>query len=186
VQQPANFPCPKPIANQLCDNGQSLPVGQLCPSTPATTSVPVPTAPPGVTVTYAAGWNIVAGPSGTTVTGASGSVYTLQPGDASYETLPSGGTLKPGAGYLADFAASTTATLPMVTPATVSVQLPPGQFVLIGNPGNTNATVTGAGTVLVFNPTTSAYTAASTLAPGTGAWAESDAGGQITITNAPS
>jgi len=103
VQQPANFPCPKPIANQLCDNGQSLPVGQLCPSTPATTSVPVPTAPPGVTVTYAAGWNIVAGPSGTTVTGASGSVYTLQPGDASYETLPSGGTLKPGAGYLADF-----------------------------------------------------------------------------------
>jgi len=74
----------------------------------------------------------------------------------------------------------------MVTPATVSVQLPPGQFVLIGNPGNTNATVTGAGTVLVFNPTTSAYTAASTLAPGTGAWAESDAGGQITITNAPS
>jgi hypothetical protein len=119
------------------------------------------------------------------VTGAAGSLYTLQPGDASYETLAAGAALKPGAGYLAFFPSSTTATLPVVTAASVTVQLPPGQFVLIGNPGDTAATVTGADTVLTFSASSNSYSQATTLPPGQGAWVMSNNGGQVTITNAP-
>jgi len=183
---PVNVGCPATAPTQLCPDGTTILTTAICPAANQTPSTPAPTsAPPGVTVTYSTGWNIVAGPSGTTITGAAGSMFTLQPGDASYETLAAGAALKPGAGYLAFFPSSTTATLPMVTAASVSVQLPAGQFVLIGNPGDTAATVTGADTVLTFSPSSNSYTPSTSLPPGQGAWAMSNNGGQATISNSP-
>jgi len=50
-----------------------------------------------------AGWNLVAGSAGATLSGASGQIYTLQPGDSSYESFPAGSPLKAGWGYWAFF-----------------------------------------------------------------------------------
>src|SRR5207248_437834 len=38
--------------------------------------------------TYPPGWNLVAGPQGSHVRGATGSLYTLLPGDSDYEAFP--------------------------------------------------------------------------------------------------
>ncbi|MHB8574684.1 MAG: hypothetical protein ACYDCQ_05070, partial [Dehalococcoidia bacterium] len=37
---------------------------------------------------YGQGWNIVAGPDGAHLIGATDPIYTLQPGDAAYQSLP--------------------------------------------------------------------------------------------------
>lgn len=189
-QVPANVGCPAPTPTQLCPDGTRVPTSQAClgqnPTTTTSSPPPAAATPPGITVTYAAGWNIVAGPTGTTISGAAAPLYTLQPGDTNYETLAPSAGLKPGAGYLAYLPASTSATLPVVSGGSATVQLPPGQFVLIGNPGHTAATVTGADVVLVFNSASNSYAPAATLPAGQGAWAMSNAGGQVTITNSPS
>jgi hypothetical protein len=181
--------------NVTCPGGGFVPVGQACPTaSTATTSTlataaTAPTAgtapPAGFARTLPAGWNIVAGPAGTTLPGVSGSLFTLQPGDTAYETIPAGTPLKAGAGYWVDLASTTSTAIATASPTSVTVQLPAGQFVMIGNAGNTVATVTGADSVLVYNPTTASYTQTNQLQPGQGAWAVSNAGGPATITNAP-
>jgi hypothetical protein len=137
-------------------------------------------------VNLRAGWNLVGGPTGASVNGAAGSLYTFQAGDASYETLAANAQFKGGQGYWVYLATSGTLTLPVVSAASASVQLPAGQFVMIGNAGDTTATVSGADTVLVFDSGSATYTQGTSLAPGAGAWAMSNNGGQATITNAPS
>jgi hypothetical protein len=185
IRVPANVGCPAPVPTQLCPNGATVPSTQACPpGTELPGTVPVTT--PGVTVTYASGWNIVAGPGGTMISGNVGPLYAMPPGSTSYQTVPAGTPLQAGAGYLAFFPSGTTATIPQGSASPVTVQLPPGQWVLIGNPGSTSATVSGADTVLVLSPGSTSYSPGSTLAPGQGAWAVSVAGGQATITNAPS
>lgn len=141
-------------------------------------------ASPGTPVSYAAGWNIVAGPTGTIVTGNNGPLYTFQPGDTAYEVIPNGTPLKGGQGYWAYFSTATTSNIALSSPQTITVQAPAGQFFQIGNAGNTNATVSGADVVDAFNPATNSYVQTTTLTPGQGAWVYSAAGGTITITNA--
>ena len=51
------------------------------------------------------------------------------------------------------------------------LQVPAGQFVLIGNSGDTMATVSGADSVLVYNSSTGSYIESTQLAAGQGAWA---------------
>lgn len=180
-QTPAvNSPCPGAPQNTVCPDGSVLPPGATCP--PAANVTPVA----GIVVTYPAGWNIVAGPSGTVVSGAVGSFYTMQTGDATYETLPLSTPLKAGVGYLAFFPATAQSNIPPASPSSTTVQLAPGQFVLIGNPGNTPATVAGADVLLVLDPATGTLSPGTVLAPGQGAWGMSSFGGQAIITNAPS
>jgi len=186
---PANVGCPPPVANQLCPDSSMIPVGQTCPSASPAPAQPVaatPASPPGVSVSYPSGWSIVGGPAGTTLTGAAGPLYAFQPGDTTYEVVPSGSPLKAGFGYLAFFPASTTSSIPVVSPpAPTTIPLPAGQLVLVGNPGNTTATLSGADTILVMTSSGS-YASASTLGPGQGAWVSSNSGGSLTITNAAS
>jgi len=139
----------------------------------------------GFLVSYAAGWNLVAGPTGTVPTGAAGPIYTLGPGDATYRALPPGSALSGGAGAWAYFSANTSTSIGLVNPASMTVPLPAGQFVLIGTPGDTTATVSGADAVLVYDASTSTYHQSTLLAAGEGAWAVSMNGGQATLTNAP-
>jgi hypothetical protein len=138
------------------------------------------------TASYPAGWNIISGPDGSTLPGFSGTLYTLQAGNNVYQPVPSGTALKPGAGYWAYFYGPFSAALPTSAPTTVTVQVPAQQYVMVGNPGNTVATVAGADVVLVWNASTGGYTQTSQLQPGQGGWAGSIRGAQITITNAPS
>ncbi len=161
-----------------CPNGQVIPIGALC------TSSSYPTA--GFTLSYPAGWNLVAGPSGTTLTSVNGPLYTWQAGDAAYETIPAGTPLVGGEGYWLYLPQVTTLSITVVAPASLSVPLPADHWVMIGNPGDTTATVSGADTVLTYNPAIANYVPATQLQPGQGAWALSQAGGQVTIADAAS
>jgi hypothetical protein len=133
-------------------------------------------------VTFTAGWNLVGAPDGTVLSGAGGTLSTYQPGDTSYESMPSNSPVKGGKGYWAYFASSSTQNLAKTTPGSVSMNLPAGTPVLIGNPGSGMATVSGATTVSAYDVASGKYVSTTTLNPGQGAWAEVDAGGTITIT----
>ena len=108
----------------------------------------------------------MAGPTGTIVTGSSGPLYAFGPGSTTYSILPPGSPLQAGVGYWAYFTAPTPASLAFVTSGESTATLPPGQFVMIGNPGDTVATVTGADALFTWNG--SQYTPVTQLSPGTG------------------
>ncbi len=121
-------------------------------------------------VTYAPGWNLVAGPSGSHLRGAADPIYTLQPGDEDYESFPAGSALVSGYGYWAYF------------PGGGSVDFAPGvrgysvrpvahQLVLVGNVSASSETVvSGAEAVYLYSPSTG-YRLASAIPVGQGAWA---------------
>src|SRR5579871_1649737 len=103
-------------------------------------------------VTYHAGWNLVGAPDGTRYAGADGPIYTLQPGDTAYEAFPAGTPAVAGAGYWVYFGAGRRLDLPDGQ-GFVTIELPPGQWVLIGNPsGLRTAPVSGADAVFTYDP----------------------------------
>jgi hypothetical protein len=138
-------------------------------------------------VPYTAGWNLVAGFPGlggaiTVLPGVTGSLYTFQTGDTAYQVFPISTPLEPGRGYWAYFATPTSVVLPQMGPALqpFSQPLPAGQFVMIGNPFPTTATVSGADVVYVYDQR-NGYQQTTTLQTGQGAWAYSAAGGTVTF-----
>jgi hypothetical protein len=133
----------------------------------------------GINVPYPAGWNLIAVPLTTNIPGPLGPIYTYQAGDTAYEEVQN---LQPGLGYWVDFDAPTTATLSAGSPQSVSLPLPAGQYIMVGNPGSFPATVRGADAVYVYNPSTG-YQQTTTLQPGQGAWVFSYSGGTVTISN---
>jgi hypothetical protein len=191
VTAPSQSQCPT-----SCPDGTFVPTGQQCPPSASIPSGGYAAAGPysGSSSSGSAagsqsailvsavtgGWNLIGGPNGSAVAGASAPIFTFQAGDTSYETLASGATLKAGAGYWVDFGQATTMALPIVPAGTASVTLPPGQWVMIGNPGDAPAMISGADAVLVYDPG-SGYIQTTTLAPGQGAWAVSDNGTTATI-----
>ena len=174
IQPPAPSsptPSPTPAATQT--------------ATGTPTATPTPT-PGCATVSYAAGYNLAGAPSGTVLSGAAGSLFSLAPGATSYTSLPVTKPLSGGVGVWAFFFTPATVTLPCVSKQTLTVTLPAGVFVLVGNPGDTTATLSGADFVDTFNATTQSYVTTkgtATLPPGQGAWAFSAKGGSLTITN---
>ena len=162
--------------------GGSVGSGPVLAQTPSPTPANPGLRPPPVTVTYAAGWNLVAGPAGTIIAGANGPLYTFQAGGSTYETLPASSPLQPGVGYWAYFAQASSQTLPAgpTQPVSATRQLPAGQFIMIGNPGTRPATVAGADVVYIYDPA-QGYQPASVLQPGQGAWAFSASEGSVSI-----
>jgi PKD repeat protein len=141
--------------------------------------LPPPPSVPGVTVTYQSGWNLVAGPTGSTINGASNPLYTWQSGFTSYQTAF---TAQAGFGYWAFFTTPVTVTIPFTGVQSITKALQPSQFIMIGNSSSSPATVTGADIVYAYNPV-SGYQPTTTLQPGQGAWALSFAGGLVTISS---
>ena len=178
--------CPAAAPSTVCPNGLVILAGTQCPGSSVTTPPETSLAPaPGISVSYRTGWNLVAGPTGTVVTGPIGTLYTFQAGDTSYETVPAGTQLKGGAGYWAYFTANVVSTVPLASAGSATVQLPAGQFVMIGNSGDSTARVSGADIVLVFDPSANSYSQTTSLAAGQGAWAVSNNGGTATIISGP-
>ncbi len=143
-----------------------------------------PVAPPisgvGATVTYHAGWNLVAGPRGTVFTGASGSLYTYLPTSTAYEPFPASSPSYDGYGYWAYFPQTTTIQLAGAGSTFFSADGDPGQWFLIGNEnGTTPMQVMGADTVETYNPQTGQYQQTTTLQPGQAAWVKVGKDGQI-------
>jgi hypothetical protein len=135
---------------------------------------------PGNSVTFAAGWNLVAFPQLTDLSQVSGPLYTLQPGDTDYETIdPTQGT-QTGYGYWANFGSSTSVTLD--TGGTFyAVLAPAGSYFMVGNPSGTmSAVVSGADIVYTYDPV-AGYNQTPILNPGQGAWVLSNAGGPVTV-----
>ncbi len=148
-------------------------------SAPSATTTPTPSGP---SVLYPAGWNIVAGATGQTFPGASGPLYTFQAGDTEYEQLPQGSPIAAGRGYWAFFNAPTNVPLIASSQSSITVTAPAGQFIMVGNPSQTQTMqVRGADVVYLFDPTANNYTASTVLPPGKGAWVYSEAGATITI-----
>jgi hypothetical protein len=109
-------------------------------------------------------------------------LYTYQAGDTAYEVINNGTPLTQPQGYWAYFDPATTGAVPTSGPQTLNVALPPAQWVMISNAGNTPATVSGADVVYTYNAA-AGYQPTTTLLPGQGAWAISVIGGTATIAN---
>jgi hypothetical protein len=135
-----------------------------------------------VPVGYHAGWNLVGGPDGTTFN-AAGNAYTFGVTDSSYVTSAGTAPIGGGNGYWMYFPADTTVLMNGTGASTMQVSVPPGTYIMIGNPSGTQSvTVSGADQVLTYDAGAQQYTATTTLGIGQGAWAFSTAGGTITLT----
>ncbi|HTE83363.1 MAG TPA: hypothetical protein VK821_01360, partial [Dehalococcoidia bacterium] len=146
------------------------PARAQAPSTPS----------PGNSVTFAAGWNLVAFPQNTDLSKVTSSLFTMQPGDTDYETVdPTQGT-QTGFGYWAYFASSTAVTLDAGGSFYATIA-PAGSYIMVGNPsGITAAVVSGADLVYTYDPV-AGYNQSPLLNPGQGAWVLSNNGGPITV-----
>jgi hypothetical protein len=119
-------------------------------------------------VAYPPGWNLVAGPTGSTLLGAVGDLYTTQiSGD--YLALPPNTALSGCRGYWAYFPMGGSTTFgPDQTNCAATISA--GNWVMVGNPVGSFSVQVSAEQVYVYTPTVG-YTATRFLAPGTGAWA---------------
>lgn len=152
-------------------------------ATAAATPTPSPTPTGAITVSVAAGWNLIGGPTGTVISTSAGSLFTLRRTDTDYQVVPSGTPLIGGQGYWAFFNQATTFTLPAASAQTVTVQAPAGRYFMVGNPGVTPARVSGADVVYVYNASLSRYDATTMIPVGGGAWVFSAGGATITVGN---
>lgn len=170
--------CPPPATDQ---RGVARPQGPRCDigAFELASSAPPST---GTTVTYQGGWNLVGGPTGTMLTGISGALYTFQANDTNYETFSTSTPIQAPQGFWAFFSATTTVTLPTVSAQRLTVPLPANHFIMVGNPGDTLATINGMDFAYTYSPSTG-YVLATTLNPGQGAWVFSARGGTLTIAN---
>ena len=148
------------------------------------------------TVTYSPGWNLVALPAGTNLSGLAGPLYTWQAGDTGYETIQLSQGTKTGLGYWAYVPARTTLTLAAGSNTSTQISLPAGQWDMIGDPsGSEFAIVNGVDVAYAYDPI-NGYTSAlgcgvapapgivvhcAVLSPGEGAWIYSAAGSTVNI-----
>ena len=142
--------------------------------------------PAGLSLSVAAGWNLVGAPNGSQLGGTAGALYTFQASDSAYESFPTTVSLSGGVGVWAFFPQAGLVTgLPVVTAQTLHLTLPAGHFIMAGNPTDGPVSLSGADVVDTFNTATNQYSVATgtvTLAPGQGAWVFSRFGGTLTIT----
>ncbi|HZQ37274.1 MAG TPA: hypothetical protein VFD32_15190 [Dehalococcoidia bacterium] len=128
-------------------------------------------AAPAQTITYPPGWNLVSGPDGSTLSGAEGLLYTLQPGDSGYQAVPAGSALHGCWGYWAFFPDGGSLNPSADTADRCDVPTLPGQWVMLGNPTATQTlSFSGIDQALSYSPE-SGYQVTQELAPGQGAFA---------------
>jgi hypothetical protein len=140
-----------------------------------------------------AGWNLIPGALARSINTNVGPLYTYQEGDSQYEAVTELGDLPETNGYWVYFDRPTLVffadqvsynecgPLRNTPISSVTRPLPPGQWVMVGNPFH-GATVIGADIVLTYNPS-DGFQEATTLGNGQGAWVYSGAGGLLTLTS---
>jgi hypothetical protein len=133
------------------------------------------------TVSYPPGWNLVGGPAGTRLSGAAGSLYTLQFKDTGYETVAAPRGLTGGLGYWAYFPNGGQATLPDGGPCVIAVPIGAHEWVQVGDPWPTGtATIKGVERVYRYDPA-NGYIAGVTIHAGQGAWAYSSVATTVAV-----
>ncbi len=131
---------------------------------------------------YPAGWNLVAGPAGTTFPGAL-AIYSFPSGASTYVARSVNGPAVTGAGYWAYYAQSSAPAF-AGNPTACSIAIPAQakEWFLAGNPSATNqARISGVSASLLYDPLAGSYTSNDVLQPGQGAWVMPDMGGVVTI-----
>jgi hypothetical protein len=145
-------------------------------------AVPTTASGSGVVVTYHAGWNLVAGPRGTSFAAATSSLYTYLPTSTSYEPFPASVSSYDGYGYWAYFSKDTTVQLNGSGSNFFSADGQPGQWFLVGNEnGTTPMRILGADAVQTYDPQSGRYQATTTLQPGQAAWVKVGKDGTIAV-----
>jgi hypothetical protein len=128
-------------------------------------------AAPAQSITYPSGWNLVSGPDGSTLNGAEGLLYTLQPGNSDYQAVPASSALHGCWGYWAFFPDGGSLNPSADTADRCDVPTLPGQWVMVGNPTATQTlSFSGIDQALTYSPD-GGYQATQELAPGQGAFA---------------
>jgi PKD domain len=161
------------VLSASASNGGS---GRATASMTVTGNGQIPGSP--VVVNLQTGWNLIAVPPGATLQpGPIPMPYTWHAGDTQYTGVQNN---QSGVGYWQFLDHAAMLSIPSGSPATVTIQLPPGQWIMVGNPGSRTATVKGADVVYVYSQG-SGYQQTTTLQPGQGAWVFSNSGGPLTI-----
>lgn len=141
----------------------------------------------GLTVTYAAGWNLVAFPPGTDLSGIAGPLYIYQPQDQSYAyRLPAAG-LPANTGAWVYFTAPTIVVLGTGSTAPASFGLIPPQWALLGDPsGIAPAFIEAAAIAYTYDPL-NGYEPLTRgeLLPGKGVWVTPMQGSHAAVTVTP-
>ncbi|MBI2909669.1 MAG: hypothetical protein HYX92_18675 [Chloroflexi bacterium] len=179
--EPSPTPTLTPIPTET-----PTPTSTPLPPSPAPTPTVPPYPPPlpiGNTVSYARGWNLVAGPAGTTFPQASGTLYTYQ-GTAGYTQSPAGQGVTQGWGYWARFTSDATIVMNGAGANSYTTTLEPGQLKMVGNPSGERSAVVNADVIFTYDPASgyTRYQGSATLPVGRGAWVFSAAGGAVTVT----
>ncbi|MHB8574196.1 MAG: hypothetical protein ACYDCQ_02595 [Dehalococcoidia bacterium] len=156
----------------------------LCLLALTTFGVDRPTHASSVTLPLAPGWQLIAGPTGSRVSGAVGPLYTWPLGAQAYQAVDAGAPLQGGVGYWAFMAEAGTLSLGTDQPAATAGLLP-GGWQLIGNPFLSDAPLQGSGAVLTYTPT-AGYQPQHMLAAGQGAWAWTPTVLSLAASDAPS
>jgi hypothetical protein len=134
----------------------------------------------GQPVHYAAGWHLVAAPSGSDLGAQPGSLYAYGPASAGYQPVAPADTIG-GRGYWAYFGKDTDVTLD-ATPATYTRMILPGDhFAIIGNPSTTQTLPISGAAVAYTYDSTRGYTPVRELAPGQAAFVLPAAGADVTV-----
>src|SRR5579871_2973055 len=121
-------------------------------------------------IDFPAGWNLVSGPDGSTLSGAEGMLYTLQPGDSDYQAVPADSPLHGCWGYWAYFPDGGSLNASSDESDRCDVPTLPGQWVMMGNPSTTQTLgFSGIDQALGYSPD-GGYQATEQLAPGQGAF----------------
>jgi hypothetical protein len=137
------------------------------------------------TILYQPGYELIAGPTGTTVNGVAGSLYTIDPASGQLIAVDASRPLQGGVGYFADFTDLTNVRLAPDDGKPAIIQAPGGEWLLVGNPSDYNdATVQGADLVYGYDPQ-AGYVQESTVPPGQGALVYSASGGTIVVRPLP-
>jgi hypothetical protein len=165
----------------------------LAPAPAAKGQTPRPGGAAPAPAVYPAGWNLISvARPGLIGLGGDSVFFTLPASAAAYQTAHGDRELQPGTAYWAYFSEETTAYLPprfdceaLESPWSCSADrattpLPPGQFVMVGNPFGESAVLSGADVVYTYSPA-AGYQSTARLGPGQGAFALAAAGGDLTI-----
>jgi len=137
------------------------------------------------TITYSAGYHLVAGPEGTVFRGVAGDLYTLDPASGQYVAYPADTGVHAGVGYFAYFSGLIAVRMGPDQHQPVSEPLAAGAWTLVGNPSAFSAAVVSGADVVYVYDQQGGYLEESSLPPGAGAIVYSAAGGTAVIQPIP-
>lgn len=144
-----------------------------------------PSSTRAATILYQPGYELIAGPTGTLVSGVAGSLYTIDLQSGQFKAVDPTLPLQGGVGYFANFTDLTNVRLAPDDGQPATINAPAGQWLLVGNPSDYNdAAVQGADLVYGYDPQ-AGYIQESTLPPGQGALVYSANAGPIVVRPLP-